>query len=410
MIRSDPTDATDGLADGRADWHAASWRSRFRKRLTDWFARHARSLPWRDDPTAYKVWVSEIMCQQTQVATVVPYFKRFIARYDGVDALADADDDELMRMWEGLGYYRRARSLKQAALQIRSRHGGQFPDAFDDVIALAGIGRYTAGAILSISQNRAYPILEGNTQRVFSRVIGWRQPVSETVSREVLWQFAQAILPARATTDRSRGPAAINQAAMELGALVCTPKNPRCGDCPVARSCQAHALSLQDKIPGKVSRVDYETRTEFALLVKSQCTHSKFDRYLVRQIPDGQRFAGMWDFPRVGPEHADSVDSASDWLADGLGRDAAELTPGIRRTTIKHGVTKYRISLHVHEIDATWPENGRVPRPWFWRTLDQMAELPMSVTGRRIVRMLGKPESQMTLTRSGNHPNRTTDP
>ncbi|WP_438811112.1 A/G-specific adenine glycosylase [Rhodopirellula halodulae] len=363
-----------------------------RQKLLKWFAANARDLPWRRDHSAYRVWVSEIMCQQTQVATVLPYFERFLEAYPTIANLAAADEAELMRMWEGLGYYRRARSLHAAAQKIVAEHDGNFPTSFDDVLALPGIGRYTAGAILSISRNEAFPILEGNTQRVFSRWIGLNVPPTERESQARLWEFSELMLPRRSADDRTRGPAGFNQAAMELGALVCSPRNPKCDECPVASLCHANLFGLQDEIPGKISKVQYESRTEIAAVFRVD------DKVLVRTLPKGVRFAGMVDFPREGPPVASDLAGMESWLAVQLG---VEVQLGMKLKTIKHAVTRYRMTLQVHaahlgvgQMDAgeaaasTVASSIALPEGWQWATLDELEAMPMSVTGRKIVGLL----------------------
>ena len=234
----------------------------FSDRLLDWFDEHGRkTLPWQEGKTPYRVWVSEIMLQQTQVATVLPYYARFMDSFPTVNALATVDEQVLLSHWEGLGYYRRARSLHAAAKLIVADHGGEFPLAFDDVLALPGVGRYTAGAILSISDGQKQPILEGNTQRVFSRWIALRGTPANTVNNRLLWQVAEKMLP-------RKDAGTFNQASMELGALICTPKRPSCDQCPVVTACRAHQTGLEHEIPGKVTRVVYEQRTEYALVVQ----------------------------------------------------------------------------------------------------------------------------------------------
>jgi A/G-specific adenine glycosylase len=365
-------------------WQDSPWRSRLRRKLLNWFADNARTMPWRSDPQPYFVWISEIMLQQTQVATVLPYFKRFIDSFPTIDALADAEEADLMRHWEGLGYYRRARSLHAAAKKIVAEHGGEFPTTFDDVLALPGVGRYTAGAILSISAQERLPILEGNTNRVFSRWISLRQPPAQKQANELLWKVAETMLP------RSE-PGIFNQAAMELGALVCIPRTPKCGECPVAGMCSARRDGIETQIPGKVTKVAYEDRTEFALVIpESRTSSSNQDksgqRYLMRPLPDQARWSGLWDFPRPTDVEFDSVAGVGDWLSDQLGRP---VQTGIRLKTIRHAVTKYRISLHVHSanIDAA-KKRSKLPVPWEYVSLDQMKDLPMSVTGRKICEFL----------------------
>lgn len=355
-------------------WKDPQWRSRVRRRLLDWFSKHAREMPWRADPTPYRVWVSEIMLQQTQVATVIPYFERFLIAFPTIDDLAQADPQRLMSHWEGLGYYRRARSLQAAAQVIVADHAGVFPDTFDEVLALPGIGRYTAGAILSISRGARLPVLEGNTQRVFSRWAAIRQSPSTAASTRLLWEIAETMLPRRDAGN-------FNQAAMELGALICTPKSPNCESCPVRSCCRAHKEGLQQEIPGKVTRIQYERRTEFALVIQESA--KKKTKFLVRPLPEGGRWAGLWDFPRTTRESLDSVDSAAAELANQLG---VPISAGLRLDTFQHAVTKYRISLHVHEASLV----RRLPNmgPWRFVSLNEMTKLPMSVTGRRIADLL----------------------
>lgn len=360
------------------------WRSRVRRRLLDWFQQHARDLPWRRDPTPYRVWVSEIMLQQTQVATVVDYYLRFLKTFPTVEALAAADPQVVLSHWEGLGYYRRARSMHAAAKHIVAQHGGHFPTRFEEVMALPGIGRYTAGAILSIATDQRLPILEGNTQRVFSRLIALRGPTTDRGATHLLWQFAEDMLPKQQS-------GAFNQAAMELGALVCRPIDPDCGGCPVAADCRARRFGLQDQIPGKVSRVSYEDRTEYALVVTAPRVRPRSRpgsaRYLVRMLPEGGRWAGLWDFPRTSDQTYASVGEAARGLSTEMG---VHLTPGKRMATIRHAVTRFRIRLHVHTAELV-DGQSLPPRPWRFATLRELEQLPMSVTGRQIVQLLSEP-------------------
>lgn len=370
---------SDPVSLAASNWQDARWRSRLRSRLLDWYRQNARDLPWRRDPDPYRVWISEIMCQQTQVATVVPYFQRFMRRFPTVAELADAEEEELLRHWEGLGYYRRARSLHAAAKTIVS-NGGDFPREFDDVIALPGIGRYTAGAILSIAFDQRQPILEGNTQRVFSRWIALPADPTSPSANQLLWRVAAAILP-------RQGAGEFNQAAMELGAMVCTPKNPDCQRCPVKGYCAARQTGLELDIPHKKKSIEYQDRTEYALVIRDSA-----GKYLLRPLPDAGRWAGLWDFPRTSHVDATSIDSAADWLARELG---VAVKPGVRLQTIKHAVTKYRISLHVHEAGWT-TASAELPVPWRFVEPGELRRLPMSVTGRTIAEHLAN-ESQPRL-------------
>lgn len=362
----------------------ARWRQAVRRRLLDWFRANARVLPWRSDPLPYHVWVSEIMLQQTQVATVVDYYNRFLAQYPTIADLAAADEQQLMRLWEGLGYYRRARSLLAAAKQIVDQHGGVFPATYDQVLALPGIGRYTAGAILSISGDQRLPILEGNTVRVFSRWVALTDDVSTPATRERLWDVAAAMLP-------QRHAGTFNQAAMELGALICKPKSPGCDVCPVQSHCQAAVRGLQDQIPGKVTKLQYEQRREFGFVVplaENQQTTGRpaTTRYLACRVPAGQRWAGLWDVPRWTEGDAHSAAEAAGHLSRQLG---LTIQPGQPLVTLKHAVTKYRITLDVHHAAAVAQPQIDLPSDDYgWFTPAQLAKLPLSVTGRKIANLL----------------------
>lgn len=358
----------------------ATWRRKLRTSLLAWFGRSARELPWRSDPTPYHVWVSEVMLQQTQVATVLDYYRRFIAAYPTVGDLAAAEEHDLMRLWEGLGYYRRARSMHAAAKLIVAQHDGRFPSTFDEVLALPGIGRYTAGAILSISGDQRLPVLEGNTVRVYSRWIGMRQDVQSTAAKAKLWEFAAMMLP------RS-GSGQFNQAAMELGALICKPKSPACDVCPVQKSCVAHSLGLQDEIPGKVTNMQYESRTEYGFVVPAIDS----DGFLVCRVPDGNRWAGLWDFPRCTDGNATTPTAAAAAISRQLG---IEIRPAQHITTIKHAVTRYRITLQVHRADPVAPADVTLPSDTFrFSTSAAMNDLPLSVTGRKIAQWVAKNRS-----------------
>jgi len=216
----------------------------FRKQLLGWFRQFQRDLPWRRTKDPYRIWLSEIMLQQTRVAAAIPYYERFLQRFPDVHALAGAPPDEVLRLWSGLGYYSRARNLQKAAQQIVAKHGGQFPIRLDDVLALPGIGSYTAAAILSIAFGEKYAVLDGNVARVLARVGAIRGDLRE--SRR--WQELQR------TADRSlepKSPGDWNQAMMELGATLCTPKSPQCLLCPIAQSCEGRKLGIAESLPEK---------------------------------------------------------------------------------------------------------------------------------------------------------------
>lgn len=353
-------------------WREAKWRQLVQRRLLKWFYTSQRVLPWRQNRDPYRVWLSEVMLQQTQVNTVIPYFQRFLKRYPTVRDLAAADEHEVLQLWEGLGYYRRARQLHAAARKIAEEYDGRFPEAYAQVLALPGIGRYTAGAILSIALNQRLPIVEANTQRLYSRLIAQRWHPTQPQANALLWEFAETILPRKA-------PGQFNQAAMELGALICLPKAPKCLLCPLRQQCAAHELGLEAEIPGKVKKLKYEQRDEFVLLVAAGTPR----RYFVHQVPEGGRWAGLWDFPRFGPPEVTSAEEAARRLAEDFGI-RAELGPVAGK--IKHGVTRFRITLHVHHATAARRTPSRTTRRWC--TPAELEQLPLNVTARKLAKDL----------------------
>lgn len=373
-------------------------RQRIVRRLTAWFAEHARDLPWRRTPDLYAIWVSEIMLQQTQVATVIAYHQRFLKAFPDVRSLAAAREEQVLRLWEGLGYYRRARQLHAAAQAIVAQHDGTFPTTFEAVRALPGIGRYTAGAILSIGLDQRLPILEANTIRVLSRLTAFRGDPASSAGQRHLWSAAEQILP-------RRGSGTVNQALMELGSEICTPREPACDRCPIARLCPTRDLGLQAIIPAPKPKTRYEAITEAALVI------DRGGRVLVRQCGPGERWAGLWDFPRF-PIDAAACRQPGEQLRSKLATlTGLSIGPLVPLTTIKHGVTRFRITLHCFTAASTMPHQSprspsfgspsphgpaphgpapHGPAPHQWLAPSDLATLPLSTTGRKIARLLLK--------------------
>jgi A/G-specific adenine glycosylase len=352
------------------------WQQQFRRRLRAWYARHARDLPWRRRREPYAIWLSEIMLQQTQVATVVPYFERFLAAFPTIAALAAADRREVLRLWEGLGYYRRAQQLHKAAAEIEREHGGQFPRDPQAVGRLPGIGRYTAGAILSISFDARQPILEANTLRLWCRLLGYRGDPRSAAGQRLLWEMAAVVLP-------QRGSGTINQALMELGSQVCLPREPDCAACPVATLCQAHAELAQAEIPPTPIKTPAEARHEAAVVIR------RGDKVLLLECPEGGRWAGLWDFPRYRV-HSQSEAAVAVELAETV-RDATGvlIRPGRRLESFKHSVTRFRITLDCYEADHISGPARRTDRPRMrWLKAAQLEQYPLCTTGRKICRLV----------------------
>ncbi|MEM7455337.1 MAG: A/G-specific adenine glycosylase [Planctomycetota bacterium] len=351
------------------------WKSRFRKRLLKWFDVHKRDLPWRHRSTRYRVWVSEIMLQQTQVATVVDYYNRFMQRFPELEDLAKAEQAEVLKLWEGLGYYRRARQMHEAAQIVLDDFGGRFPDDFESALSLPGIGRYTAGAILSIADDQKLPVLEGNTIRLYSRLIELRENPRTTPNQRLLWEFAGEILPNKRCGD-------FNQALMELGARVCKPKNPFCDSCPVKSQCPTYIKGLQKIIPASSKPLKYEDLNEAVTVV------ARRGRFLVRQCGEGERWTGLWDFPRFVVSGKRATGQLEKQLKKLTGLNVELEATDLQ---IKHAVTRFRITLDCFRSASV---SGRLKssagEAFQWADLETLKGLPMSVTGRKVADQLKK--------------------
>ena len=297
----------------------------FSERLIAWFDHHGREdLPWQERPTAYRVWISEIMLQQTQVATVIPYFLRFMERFPTVVELADSSVDEVLHVWSGLGYYARARNLLKASVTIRDQHGGQFPLDMRAVLELPGIGRSTAGAILALADNQCHPILDGNVKRVLARyhaVDGW--PGSTPVAK-VLWEFAKEHTPDKRIADYT-------QAIMDLGATLCKRTQPNCARCPLGDDCAAHRLGCETNYPGRRPKKTKPVKTTHMLLV-----HCDGALYLQRRPPTGI-WGGLWSLPELTRR-----ESVTEWCEQTLNATALDIE---HWETLRHSFSHYDLDI-----------------------------------------------------------------
>jgi A/G-specific adenine glycosylase len=356
-------------------WPTGAWRSRFRRRLVAWYGWNARKLPWRRNRDPYRVWVSEIMLQQTTVAAVVPYFERFIAALPTIASLAAADEDTVLRLWEGLGYYRRARQLHRAAKEIVAEHNGRFPRDPDAVHSLPGIGRYTAGAILSIAFDQPAPILEANTTRLLSRLLAYRGNVARTDAQRLLWRAAETLLP-------RRGAGRFNQALMELGSQICRPREPACGKCPVASLCPTHRDGLHDLVPATRRKPPIEQVREAAVVIRRR------GRVLLVRRAEGQRWAGYWDFPRVPCDRVDRPPAASELASKVREQTGIAIEHPRHLATLHHTVTRFRITLECFEAECCVSKRARRSLEPNWVLSADLGEYPLSSTGRRIARLV----------------------
>jgi A/G-specific adenine glycosylase len=252
-------------------------------RILAWYASNKRPMPWRDQPDPYRVWVSEIMLQQTQVATVIPYFERFVARFPHIASLAAAEQDEVLKLWEGLGYYSRARNLHKAAKLVIDEHDGQIPESFCELRKLPGLGDYTAAAVASIVYGEVIPAVDGNVLRVVARWRGLTDDIGKPATRDRIRSWL--------TPFAESAPADFNQAMMELGALVCRPRQPRCLECPLQPDCNALATGRIDQLPVKARRKPVHTRVRVAAII------CKGEQVLLRQRRDDEMLGGLWGFP-----------------------------------------------------------------------------------------------------------------
>ncbi len=306
----------------------------FQQAVLDWYDQHGRkTLPWQQDISPYRVWVSEIMLQQTQVATVIPYFDRFMEALPTVKDLAAAPEDEVLHLWTGLGYYSRARNLHHAAQQVMTDFDGEFPDSVDALSTLKGVGRSTAGAIRSIAFEQPAAILDGNVKRVLARyaaIEGW--PGKSAVLKE-LWSAAEELAPDYRCRDYS-------QAMMDLGATLCTAKSPACDRCPLADDCLARAAGKQLEFPGRKPRKPLPVRTTLMLIATNEQ-----GEVLLEKRPDSGIWGGLWSFP----EFADS-DAALEFCERELGtQQGSESLPGFRHTFSHYHLEITPLLVHLHE-------------------------------------------------------------
>lgn len=353
------------------------WVARVRRRLTSWYQDARRDLPWRNNRDPYRVLVSEMMLVQTTVAAVVPYFERFLAQFPTVEALAEAEEADVLKAWEGLGYYRRARQLHAAARAIVAAHGGVFPRDPDAVRALPGVGRYIAGAILSLAFDEPAPIVEANTQRVLARWLAWTEELRSTRSQSRLWAAAERLVP-------SPGAGEFNQAFMELGALVCTPRSPLCLVCPVSAECRARALGIQDTVPTAAPKPPPLAVSEACALVARQ------GRLLIVKRGPGGLWDGFWEFPTIHREGADPAGRRFDRpvdLAEGVRRlTGIHAEIGAVVHTVRFSVTKHRVVLDAHEAkglsERLMPGPGLVEAAW--EAPENLVNYPFGAAGRRL--------------------------
>jgi len=340
--------------------------SKFSQRLLKWFDQHGRhDLPWQQDITPYRVWVSEIMLQQTQVSTVIPYYHRFMARFPTVEALAQAPDDEVLHHWTGLGYYARARNLHKAARLIAAEWQGEWPTEVERWSELPGIGRSTAGAIVSISLGVRAPILDGNVKRVLCRLLAVEGYPGEKAIETRLWQHADELTPATRT-------GAYTQAIMDLGATLCTRSNPNCSQCPVQNLCEAYRLGLVEQLPTpKPGKSVPKKQTQFVLLTLPDGS------VLLQKRPTQGIWGGLWSFPEIDPE-ADAKRWAKPW---------GKVTASQPLPAITHIFSHFQLTIHPTQVRLS-AAHALADAHLVWYKPDQSQALGLAAPVKRLLDQL----------------------
>ncbi len=349
-------------------------RRALHRALLAWYARHARDLPWRRTADPYAIWVSEIMLQQTQVKTALPYYARFLDRFPDVSALSRATLDDVLRVWAGLGYYSRARNLHAAARRIVQDHGGKFPDTEAGVRALPGVGRYTAGAILSIAFDKDVPVLDGNVMRVLARLFVIGVDPRSTKGQKGFWALAEGLVPKGRASDW-------NQSLMELGAMICLPDDPACTRCPARRLCAAHGTGAVDRFPAR-------PRRRKAPVVQGVCAIARRGgRFLFVQRPEKGLLGGLWEFPTADiAGRQGRTPAARALLEECLGLRGALGAP---LGTVRHVFTHRDLRLSLYPVEVT---GGRL-RPDAWRAhrwirLSEAKRFPLSALTEKVCERL----------------------
>ncbi len=341
-------------------------------KLLDWFDNNKREMPWRDSDSPYRIWVSEIMLQQTRVDQAQPYFDRFIDRFPTVHDLAEASQQEVLRVWEGLGYYSRARNLHQAAQTVVTEYEGQLPRNYNEIIQLKGIGPYTAAAVLSIAFNKPHAAVDGNIVRVLSRYFGIEEDVRSSTTRRKIQELADDLI------DQKR-PGDFNQSLMELGALVCTPNEPLCHECPLRQKCKAHQQVKTDVIPYKSPK---KTKPHHdigvGVIINDQ------NEVLIALRPDDAMLGGLWEFPGGKKKENESVrETVTRECEEELGIEVKTYQQIAR---IKHSYSHFKITLHAFisciESGTPQPNDSEQLK---WVSLQELDQYPFPRANRQLI-------------------------
>lgn len=312
----------------------------FQSDLLHWYSESKRDLPWRRERDPYKIWVSEIMLQQTKVDTVIPYFNRFMEKYPTVYELAAADQQEVLKAWEGLGYYSRARNLQNAVREVVAEYGGKVPATPKELGALKGVGPYTTGAILSIAYNQPEPAVDGNVMRVFSRLLKIEADIAVPRTKKL---FEDCVRQVISTED----PSSFNQAIMDLGATICTPKSPTCLFCPVQEHCRAFSEGIQEELPIKTKAKKQKPMAYVALLIKNEN-----EEYVIEKRAENGLLANLWQFPMVPIEEI-GMEHLENWVYSEYG---VRIQLGERKGKLKHVFSHIIWQLEIFEANTIQTE------------------------------------------------------
>lgn len=346
----------------------------FAKKLLAWYSRHKRDLPWRRTHDPYRIWLSEILLQQTRVEAVIPYYERFLARFPDVVTLANAPLDDVLKTWEGAGYYARARNLHRAAQVVANERGGKFPRTVEGLLELPGIGRYTAGAIASIAFKVNAPVVDGNVVRVLCRYFGIRDDPKTSATQERLWQIAEELLPHGEARE-------YNQALMELGATICLPKNPRCLLCPVQKDCIARQEGLQNILPMKRAKKELPHKIIAAGVIYKQ------GKTLIQQRLSEGLLGGLWEFPGGKIEEGESLqECVAREVREELG---IEVRVGHEIIAVDHAYSHFSITLHAFHCEFV---SGRVKmvsaQKWKWVKPEELELYAFPAANKKIIQKI----------------------
>jgi A/G-specific adenine glycosylase len=345
-------------------------KTQIQGQLLAWYRSIRRDLPWRQTKNPYYIWVSEVMLQQTQVDTVIPYYNRFITQFPTMEDLAFAEEEAVLKLWEGLGYYSRARNLQAGVKEVVENYMGQLPTDRSEILKIKGIGPYTSGAILSIAFNKSEPAVDGNVMRVLSRLFLIDDDIAKAKTRQIFEQLLYQLIPNNAASD-------FNQALMELGALVCKPKQPKCEECPLANVCMANAEGIQPLYPFK-SKKTKTTRLAYQVLLLKD----KNNKFLVHQRPEKGLLANLWEFPMLQGEDTVSEDQLMLWVEEELGVHGLG-TPRKLDKVITHTFSHLQWQLNVWVLNGTY-EHIELKPSYRLLSEEELSELPFPVAHQKI--------------------------